>query len=268
MSIGDIKILIKGGGDLGSACAIKLFNSGFQVFISELPSPMAIRRLVSFSSSISEKEITIEGVKAVFCENIENTHETEKHIPVLTSAYKEILENLKPEVIVDCTLKAIDNRSTFINDAPFTVGLGNGFRAPGNISCVIETNRGHNLGKIIWDGETEPYTGTPGSIKGEGITRLLRAPSDGVFKSLVRIGDSVLEGQLLGWTGTSELKAGISGILRGIINDGARVKSGMKIGDIDPRGQKENAFTISDKARCIAGGVLEAVMIWYNRNHE
>ncbi len=260
-NLNDLTILVKGGGDLGSGIAWKLFNAGLKVAVIDLPRPLAIRRMVSFSEAINKKAVTVDGVPA---KKINSPPEfSEDFIEVFTVADKNTLESFNPTVLVDATLKAIDNRITFKDDAPFTMGLGPGFKAPDDIHCVIETNRGHNLGRVIWNGEAEKYTGLPGEIGGFTSKRLLRAPDTGRFKHLKNIGDHVEKNELIGWVNRKELRTKIIGVIRGLIAEGAHVKEKMKIGDVDPRGIKGNVYTVSDKARNIGGGVLEAVIKWF-----
>ncbi len=249
---------MKGGGDLGSGVAWKLFRSGLKVAVVDLPSPLSIRRQVSFSSAITEGLVTVDGIKA---KRIKDPPDfKEDFIPVFTTEDKDILSVFKPVILVDATLKAIDNRTTSKGDAPFTIGLGPGFKSPENIDCIVETNRGHNLGRVIYDGEAEPYVPVPGNIDGFTVKRLLRAPDSGKFRALKKIGDRVAENDLIGWVNRSEVRAGVNGIIRGLITEGMHVKKDVKIGDIDPRGRKEYINTVSDKARAIGGGVLEAVI--------
>ncbi|MEA3507187.1 MAG: selenium-dependent molybdenum cofactor biosynthesis protein YqeB [Elusimicrobiota bacterium] len=262
MQLNDLTILVKGGGDLGSGVAWKLFNSGLNIAVIDLPNPLAIRRMVSFSEAVNKKAVTVDGVPA---KKITSPPEfSGDFLEIFTISDKDIIKNFRPTVLIDATLKAIDNRTTFKDDAPLTIGLGPGFIAPDDIDCVIETNRGHNLGRVIWEGQAEKYTGVPGNIGGFTSERLLRAPDTGKFKPLKNIGDHVEKNELIGWVNQKELRAKINGVIRGLIAEGSHVKEKMKIGDVDPRGIKENVFKVSDKARSIGGGVLEAVLKWYN----
>ncbi|MDA3793366.1 MAG: selenium-dependent molybdenum cofactor biosynthesis protein YqeB, partial [Elusimicrobia bacterium] len=260
--LNELTILVKGGGDLGSGVAWKLFNAGLNITVLDLPRPMAIRRRVSFSEAINDKAVTVDGVQAKKIISLPEFRGD--FVEVFTVDDKEILENFNPTVLVDATLKAIDHRTTSKNDAPLTIGLGNGFIAPDDIDCVIETNRGHNLGRVIWNGEAEKYTGVPGNIGGFTNKRLLRSPDTGKFKPLKKIGDHVEKNELIGWVNQKELRTHINGVIRGLIAEGAHVKEKMKIGDVDPRGIRENVYRVSDKARNIGGGVLEAVIKWFN----
>ncbi|MGM0442147.1 MAG: selenium-dependent molybdenum cofactor biosynthesis protein YqeB [Elusimicrobiota bacterium] len=260
MKLSETTILIKGGGDLGSGIAWKLHRAGLKVAVVDLPSPMAIRREVSFSTAINDGSVNVDGVKGKHIQRVPDF----KHnfVPVFDTSQSKIIKNFQPDVLVDSTLKALDNRTTFKDDAPFTVGVGPGFTAPDDIDCVIESNRGHYVGRTIWNGKAQKYTGVPGNIEGYTSQRLLRAPDSGKFRPLKKIGDSVQKDELIGWVNRSELRAGINGIIRGLIAEETHVKRNHKIGDIDPRGIKKNVFTVSDKARNIGGGVLEAVLAW------
>ena len=266
MDIRKTTILVKGGGDLGSGVAWKLYRSGLKVAVVDLPSPMCIRREVSFSSALYQETISVDGVKGKRGRALPDF--TEDFVPVFTTEDKKILSAFKPDVLVDATLKAIDNPTTSKNDAPLTIGLGPGFKAPENIDCIIETNRGHNLGRVIREGEAEPYVPVPGNIDGHTTDRILRAPAEGKFKPLKQIGDRVKKNELIGWVSRQEVRSGVSGIIRGLIMDGFHVKKELKIGDVDPRGKKEYASTVSDKARAIGGGVLEAVLHWALNENE
>jgi len=260
MDIRKIKILIRGGGDLGSGVAHKFFSSGLYTAVVDLPHPGSIRREVSFSTAIERGSITIEGVKGKLVKTAKEF--SKDFIPVFAEGGGLRSADFEPDVIIDATLKGIDNRFTRKGEASFTVGLGNGFRAPENIDCVIETQRGHSLGSLIWSGEAAEYTGIPGEVGGATSARLLRAPADGKFRTLKKIGDRVEKNELIGWVGDKEVRSGVHGIIRGLSSENTHMIRGYKMGDIDPRGIRENVYTISDKARCIAGGALEAVLAW------
>ena len=171
---------------------------------------------------------------------------------------------LNPEVIVDAIL-AKRNTGTALGDASLVIGLGPGFRAGQDVHLVIETNRGHRLGRVIEKGEAAPDTGVPGEISGYTWERVLRAPVSGKFRGMKRIGDRVEAGEVAGEVAGAPVEAKIAGVLRGILRDGLWVQERMKIGDVDPRGVREYCFTISEKARAIAGGVLEGILMRYNR---
>lgn len=258
----NIKVIVKGGGDLASAVIYKLFKVGFSVIVTELKNPMMVRRSVSFANCIYENEWTVEGVSAVLVEKDEEIDKVfnQGKIPVVIDAPCNIKDVIKPHIIIDATL-AKRNLGTNIDDAPIVIGLGPGFNATVDVDAVIETMRGHNLGRVILKGCAAANTGIPGNIEGYTYQRVLRAPCEGIVKNNFKIGDIVKSGQTIGFVGAEAFKASIDGVLRGLIHDNLYVKKNEKIGDIDPRGEKENCFSISDKGRNIAGGVLEAVLI-------
>lgn len=257
----EVKVIVKGGGDLATAVAHKLFHAGFSVIITELEKPRMVRRLVSFANSIYEGEWTVEGVTAVLADGAEEVNKVLKmgKIPLVIDPSCEIRKDILPTVIVDATL-AKKNCGTTLEDAPIVIGLGPGFTAGKNAHGIIETKRGHHLGRIFYKGTAEPNTGVPGNIGGFTKERVFRAPCKGIVKNHLEIGAPVRTGQILCWVNGCSVAAGISGIVRGLIHDGLMVKENEKLGDIDPRGEKEYCCTISDKGRNVAGGVLEAVL--------
>ncbi len=255
------KVVIKGGGDLASGVAHRLHRFGFAVIILELPQPLVVRRAVAFAAAVQQGEIEIEGVKgrtAVHWEQAEGFLQ-EGVIPVITDPEGEAIKHLKPAVMVDAIM-AKKNTGTFLGDAPVVIGLGPGFTAGRDVHAVVETKRGHNLGKVIYFGEAAPNTGTPGEIAGYSRERLLRAPGAGIFKPFKEIGDLVKKGAKIAEVNKEPLLAGIDGMVRGLLFPGLKVPQGMKVGDIDPRGEEADCYTISDKARAVGGGVLEAAM--------
>ena len=234
------------------------------MLIADIEKPTAIRRKVSFCEAIYTGEIEVEGVGAVYCKDKEDIKTVEKiikdgKIPVLIDEDCSIVYKLKPLAIVDSIL-AKRNLGTKKDMAPITVGVGPGFSAGGDVDLVVETNRGHFLGKVIEEGAAAKDTGIPGNIIGFTSERIIRAMDDGIIKNFYKIGDMVKEGDLICTTGGLEVRANIDGVIRGLLKEGLYVKKGMKIGDIDPRGILEYTYTISDKARAVGGGVLEAIM--------
>ncbi|MBN2407748.1 MAG: EF2563 family selenium-dependent molybdenum hydroxylase system protein [Elusimicrobia bacterium] len=260
MDLDTITVLVKGGGDVGTGVAHRLFCSGIKTAVADLSNPSCIRRFVSFSTAITDNSITVEGVAARLVR--EPFSFDGKYVPVFTIDRKDIMDSLKPAVIVDAVFKNIQKQHTIKGEAPFTVGLGPGFRAPDNIDCVIETKEGHNLGKVIWSGETEKYTDAPANIDGYTSQRVLRSPDTGRFKPLKKIGDMVEKNELIGWVNRKEIRAGVHGIIRGLVAEDIHLAENEKMGDVDPRSIKEYVFTISDRSRAIGGGVLEAVLAW------
>jgi xanthine dehydrogenase accessory factor len=246
---------------MGSGIAHCLFRSRFKVCLVENVQPLAVRRLVSFCEAVSDREKTVEGVTALRIakpSEIFSVWEGEK-IPLLVDSENKTKDFLKPHVLVDAIL-AKKNIGTKINDAPLVVGLGPGFKAGKDVHVVIETNRGHNLGRLIFEGEAEPNTGVPGIIAGYGLERVIRAHRDGEFKVLKDIGDMVAEGETVAYVEEGPIRTNISGVIRGLLRDGTKVKKGLKVGDIDPRGERSYCTTISEKARALGGAVLEAIL--------
>jgi xanthine dehydrogenase accessory factor len=253
-------VVVKGAGDLASGVILRLHRAGLQVVATEIEQPTTVRRTVAFSEAIYCGEVEVEGLRARKvgdCNDIPQAW-SEGVVPVLVDPWAEIVPRLHPAVVVDAII-AKRNLGTRISDAAVVIGLGPGFEAEVDVHAVIETNRGHHLGRVLWHGSAEADTGVPGEIAGQGRQRLLRAPSAGLFRGERAIGDRVEAGEVVGWVDQTAVKAGIAGMLRGLLHDGLCVYPGMKIGDIDPRAAREHCFTISDKSLAIAGGVLEAV---------
>ena len=255
-------VVVRGGGDIASGAIQKLYRSGFKVLVLETETPSAIRRKVSFCEAVYEKQIEIEGIKARLIANdeeIQNCWDNDI-VPVMIDSRGKVIERLKPLAVVDGIL-AKQNFGTKRSMAPITVALGPGFSAPEDVDIVIETMRGHNLGRIIEEGRASENTGVPGIIAGVGIERVIYSDYSGVITNIEKIGNVVEKGDVIAVVGNNEIYASISGVLRGIIRDGYKVKKGLKIADIDPRiSEKDNCFTISDKARNIGGAVLESIL--------
>jgi len=265
--IDEVIVLIRGAGEMASGVAHRLHQSHFKVCMLEIPHPIAVRREVSFCEAIYEGEKEVEGVRSKFIskpEEILSVWKDEK-IPILVDPDGEKTRRfIKPDAFVDAIM-AKKNLGTHIKKAPLVIGLGPGFSAGKDVHIVIETNRGHDLGRVIVKGAAEPDTGIPGNIGGYTVERLLRTMKKGVFHPQKWIGDRVNKGSVVAVVDDFPVMAKISGIVRGLIREGVEVRKGMKVGDIDPRGKREFCFTISDKARSIGGGVLEAILYWFNR---
>ena len=261
----DLVILVKGAGEMATGAAHRLASCHLKVCMTETSEPQAVRRGVAFSEAVFDQEKEVEGVVAKRIELPEQITKTwrEGKIPILVDPEAKVKDFLKPDILIDATL-AKKNLGTRITDALLVIGLGPGFHAGRDVHVVIETNRGHNLGRIISDGEAEPNTGIPGSIAGYTEERVIRAPRDGKFKSLKKIGDGVRANEKVGRVENAEVRAGIAGIVRGLLRDGTEVWKGMKLGDVDPRGIKAHCYSISDKARTISGGVLQAILGHFN----
>ncbi len=259
--LNDIVILVRGAGEMATGVVHRLASCHFKVCMTETSNPQAVRREVAFSEVIFDSEKEVEGVIAKRVESQDQIPEVWKEgkIPILIDPEIRVKEFLKPDVLIDATL-AKKNLGTKITDAPLVIGLGPGFRAGKDVHLVIETNRGHNLGRIIANGGAEPNTGIPGPIGGYTEERVIRAPKEGKFKALKKIGDDVKANENVAMVDNVEVQSRIAGVIRGLIRDGTEVWKGMKLGDVDPRGMKAHCYTISDKARTISGGVLQALM--------
>ena len=253
--------LIRGAGDIASGIALRLWRSGIDVVMTDLARPTAIRRTVAFSDAIVHGETTVEELRAVRAEDAAQTRMLlrEGVLPVLADPECACRAALAPDALVDAIL-AKRNLGTKITDAPIVVGVGPGFTAGEDCHAVVETMRGHTLGRVVYTGSALPNTNIPGLIGGFAGERVLRAPCDGVFTAVHRIGDIVEEGETIGYVEGMPMKCTISGVLRGVLDDGVRVHAGMKSGDVDPRCKPEYCTTASDKALAVGGGVLEAVL--------
>lgn len=260
----DQLVVVRGGGDLGTGTAWRLNRAGFPVIVLEIEHPLTVRRSVAFSTAVTDGSITVEGVEGVLVDDREAAlHVSADHrVAVLVSASLPAFEE-PPAVLVDARL-AKQPLDTTRSQAGLVIGLGPGFVAGADTDAVIETNRGHRLGRVIWSGAAEPDTGIPGTLGGESERRVVRADTTGTVRWVVVIGDLVAEGDPLGRIGDRSVAAPIGGVVRGLIAEGP-VKAGLKIGDIDPRGDPSVCYEISDKSRSVAGGVLEAVMTWLDQ---
>ena len=254
-------VVIKGAGDIASGIAIRLFRSHFDIVMTDLPAPTAVRRTVAFSEAIRLGCASVEDVAAERAESIDGIRRclSKGVIPVVPDPKASIIKELGPDVVVDAIL-AKRNTGTCINDAPLVIGIGPGFTAGDDCDAVIETKRGHTLGRVIWEGSALPNTGVPGNIGGQTINRLIRASADGVFHPEKDFGDVVIEGERVANVDGIPVCANTGGMIRGMLQDGSIVTKGMKAGDIDPRGTSVDYMTVSDKALAVAGGVLEAIL--------
>ena len=256
------RVLIKGAGEQASAVAHRLFRCGYRVAMTDLERPTAIRRTVSFCSALYDGAIEVEGVHAVAraLEAVPGLPEAAwDRIPVVADPGSRLVTLWRPDVVVDARILKtnLDNR---LDDAPLVIGLGPGLEAGRDVHAVVETNRGHHLGRIVERGFTERDTGQPGEIGGYTRERLLRAPVAGRFTSERAIGERVAAGTPIGRVGGTWVAALIAGVLRGLLHPGLDVPAGMKIGDVDPRDDPTLCTTLSDKARTISGAVLEIVV--------
>ena len=259
-------IIVRGGGDLATGTIYKLYKCGFPVLVLEVPRPSAIRRNVAFSEAVYEGIQKVEDVTCHLAESIEDAEKLliEGKLTILADPKGEAIARLKPIAVVDAIL-AKKNLGTSRAMAPITVALGPGFEAGSDVDAVVETQRGHNLGRVLWKGMAAPNTGVPGIIGGYGRERVIYSPAAGILRNVCHITDTVKKGQTIAVIETETEKipvtATLDGLLRGLLRDGYPVPEGFKIADIDPRIQEyDNCFTISDKSRCIAGGVVEAIL--------
>ena len=265
-----MKIVIRGGGDLATGVAEVLYQSGFKILILDIEKPSSIRRSVCFSEAIYDGVTKVENI---ICEKVENENDiekcwNEKIIPIMVDEKGEIIKKIKPNVVVDSII-AKKNLGTTKEMAPITIALGDGFEAGKDVDIVVETMRGHNLGRVITSGRAMKNTGIPGEIKGVSKDRVIYSLANGIFSSVKKIGDTVQKDEIIGYVGDVEIRGKISGVLRGIIREGYEVTENMKIGDIDPRiEEKNNCFTISDKARSLGGAVLRAIMFRLKEERE
>jgi xanthine dehydrogenase accessory factor len=256
------RILIRGGGDLASGVTLRLHHAGFRVIIAELPRPLAVRRLVSFSDAVYEGQITVEDVTArhVTPDQIESTL-SRREIPVIIDPEVTQLPITNYQIVVDARLTKTPPQP-LPAPVPLHIGLGPGFSTPSNCHAVIETRRGHTLGRVLWQGESAPDSGQP-----EGDPRrVLRASEDGILITHANIGDHLEEGQLVAEIQSkienrkSEIHSPFRGVLRGLLRDGMDVTRGLKLGDVDARDDPALCRLVSDKALAIGGGVLEAIL--------
>lgn len=256
-----MKILIRGGGDLGSGIALRLFRCGLQIVIAEIKQPLVLRRTVSFANAIYESEMVVEGVHSQLVTTADDVDRLLKQfiIPVRIDENLETFDPNSFDVIIDARML-----KTYIpyqlSGSPMIIGLGPGFIAKQNCHAAIETNRGHYLGRVIWEGSPQADTAKPGLIANNTIERVIRSPADGILQSGIPLGALLEKGERLGFVGETEIIAMTSGILRGLMHDGITVAKGLKIGDIDSRGDKNTINLVSEKSLAIAGGVLEAIL--------
>jgi xanthine dehydrogenase accessory factor len=259
--LSDLKVLIRGGGEIASGIAHRLHQSHMRVLITEAEAPTAVRRTLAFAEAVYEGVQTVEGVKALKVSSLKQAFAVWESggIPVIVDPEAVSRQAIRPAVLIDATM-AKKNQSTTISDAPLVIGVGPGFTAGMNVHAVIESNRGYHLGRVLWHGQAEPDTGVPAPVAGHAETRVLRVPRSGRFRALKRIGDTVQQGEIVGEVDGVPIRAEVSGLLRGLLRDGILVPQALKAGDIDPRGESGYCYVISDKARAIGGGALEAIL--------
>lgn len=268
MLFGDRLVVLRGGGDLASGVAHVLHRTGFPVVVLELAEPLAIRRTVAFATAIRDGEVVVDAVEPVVgrrCESASEAAATARGGAVGVVVAPDLPDFDEPiDVLVDARLQK-RNTDTTIGQAPLVVALGPGFTAGIDCDAVVETMRGHDLGRVIWNGAASPNTGIPGSVGGASAQRVLRAASDGVVTWNVEIGDVVAAGQQLGKVGSRPVTTVIAGVVRGLIAPGYVATAGLKIADVDPRADRAACFTVSDKSRLVGAGALDAILTWLNR---
>ena len=259
-------VLIKGAGDLATGTAVRLHRAGFSVVMTDIAQPTAVWRTVAFSQCIYDGVAEVEGITARRAANGEEASAilAAGEIPVLVDPEARILDELPFGAVVDAIL-AKRNLGTSLTDAPIVLALGPGFTAGVDCHGVVETMRGHDLGRLILEGSAIPNTGVPGDVGGYTKERIIRAPADGPFEPVARIGQKVELGDVVAKVNGVPVAAQLTGIVRGMLPAGIPVTKGMKSGDIDPRCEVRHCFTVSDKARAIGGGVLEGLLYFGRR---
>ncbi|MCI9332179.1 MAG: EF2563 family selenium-dependent molybdenum hydroxylase system protein [Oscillibacter sp.] len=257
--------VIRGAGDIATGVALRLWRAGIRVVMTDLPQPTAIRRTVSFSQAVVHGKALVEDIAAHRAESLSQARELLETgvIPVLVDPEGTCLPDLRPDAVVDAIL-AKRNLGTRITDAPVVIGVGPGFTAGEDCHAVVETMRGHYLGRVLYRGSAQPNTGVPGLIGGFAGERVLRAPADGVFHQRLDIGAQVRMGDVAGEVNGVPMACTLDGVLRGILPEGTPVHRGMKAGDVDPRCEPAHCYCASDKALSVGGGVLEAVLCLSN----
>jgi xanthine dehydrogenase accessory factor len=261
LSFSELRVLIRGGGEMATGIAHRLHRCHMRVFITEIAMPTSVRRNVAFAEAVYEGAQTVEGVKAVRVGSCDQAYAAweQDQIPIFVDPEARIRAILKTAVIVDAIM-AKKNGAAKLIDAPIVIGVGPGFTAGSDVHAVVESNRGHHLGRVIWNGAAESDTGIPAPVDGYTASRVLRVPQSGIFNALRAIGDVIAIGEPVAKVNDEFIKAKISGQIRGLLRNGIQVQQGIKAGDIDPRGERGYCDSISDKSRAIAGGVLEAVL--------
>ena len=259
------RVVVRGAGEMASGVIRRLFMAGFEVVALEQESPNCIRRTVCYAEAVYQEKVTVEGVTARLAKSYDDALNIIKEncVPVLIDPDAGLLASFKPLFLIDARMLKKEN-DTRLDMAPVVIGLGPGFTAGKNCHAVVETNRGFNLGRVIYQGSPQVYTGIPSAVDGYAKERVWRSPADGILKTYCSIGDNITAGEVVAEVSSSRIVSQISGVIRGLARDGLKVKKDDKIGDVDPRGIKEYCFKTSDKANAVAGGVLEAVFSMKN----
>ena len=257
-----MRVIVRGGGDLATGTIHKLHACGFEVLVLEVEKPTCIRRLAAFSEAIIHQQVIVEDVKSIHVQTLEEASQVikEGNIPIMIDPKGKMISKWQPDVVVDAIL-AKENLGTTIDMANIVIGLGPGFEAKKDVDAVVETKRGHHLGRVLYEGKAIKNTGIPGIIAGYGKERVIHAPTSGTLHVIKDIEAIVEKDECIAYIDETPVYATLTGVIRGMLPDGFAVKKGLKMADIDPRKEQvENCRTISDKARCIAGGVLEAIL--------
>ncbi len=254
-------VLLRGGGDLATGVAARLWRSGFHVVVAEIEQPLAVRRLVALAEAVYEGEVMVEDLRGRRAEQASAAHEIlgQGSIPILVDPEAESRHELSPAAIVDARMTK-SAPSLPLNSASMMVGLGPGSTAGADVHAVVETKRGHRMGRVYWEGPAQPDTGVADPVNGQDVERVLRAPADGRFEPMAEIGSLVASGAPLAEINGVQLVAPFDGALRGLMHSGVEVSAGTKVGDLDPRGDLSVCSLISDKSLAVGGGVLEALL--------
>jgi xanthine dehydrogenase accessory factor len=257
--------LIRGGGDLASGVALRLYRAGLRLIVTELPQPLVVRRSVSFAEAVYSGTCQVEGVTGVLASDLDRAFQIirDGQVPVLIDPQVDSLVDLRARqsklVLVDARMTKLPPETT-LSSASLVISLGPGSLAGENCHAVVETKRGHQLGRVLWVGATETDTGEPDTVLNQGRSRVLRAPVRGVIQTFARIGEHVEAGQMVAEVNGAAITAPFNGVLRGMIHAGLPVWNGLKIGDVDPRDDPRYCYLVSDKALSVGGGVLEAIL--------
>lgn len=255
-------VVIRGGGDLASGVAVSLSRAGYGVVVTELPQPLVVRRKVSFAEAVYEGSCDVEGVLGLKVDSVEEAFDAlaEGNVAVLVDPDCKCLESLDPIAIVDGRMLKRETVNEF-GGRWRVIGLGPGFIAGENCWVAIETNRGPDLGKILYEGSPEPNTGRPAKVMGYSLERVIYAHREGVFKTLVQIGDQIEAGEKVAEIDGEPVISQIKGAVHGLLRDGLKVKAGVKVGDIEPSGERELCFRVTDKSLKIGASVAEVLRV-------
>lgn len=269
----NILVLMRGAGDLASGVALRLHRSGFRVIMTELAQPLVVRRMVSFAEAIYRGESEVEGVFAKRAEELSEAQDIllAGKIPLLVDPEGSMIDQLNEDPLIKSGFILIDGRmikqkpERGLDQADLVIGLGPGFTAGEDCHAVVETKRGHFLGRVIWHGSAQANTGIPEGVQNYSTERVLRAPADGVMRGMAEIGEHISPGQIVAEVNNQSIKAPFRGVLRGLLHSGLTVKQGFKIGDLDPRDDPRYCWLVSDKSLAVGGGVLEAILAYQDR---